>query len=66
MKRRDFIGLTGGVVVSWPLVALAQQGPVRKVGFLGSNTPAAAGHLATAFVSRLNQLGWVSVCPRTY
>ena len=59
MNRREFISLLSSGMAIWPLGALAQQGTVRKVGFLGANTPATAGHLANAFVSRLNQLGWV-------
>src|SRR5262245_20985400 len=56
MRRREFIaGLT------LPLLsrrAWAQQ-PLRKIGFLGANTPATAGHLTGVFVKRLNELGWV-------
>jgi putative ABC transport system substrate-binding protein len=59
MKRREFISILGSGMATWPFAALAQQGRIRKVGFLGANTPAAAGHLATAFVSRLRQLGWI-------
>src|SRR5215210_1056710 len=58
MRRREFIGLVGGAA-AWPFVVQAQQGSLRKVGFLGANTPGSAGHLATAFASRLQQLGWV-------
>jgi putative ABC transport system substrate-binding protein len=50
--------LLGGATV-WPLMARAQQTHIRKVGFLGANTPAAAGHLAVAFAERLKELGWV-------
>jgi ABC-type uncharacterized transport system substrate-binding protein len=57
-NRRAFV--TGlGSAAAWPVVGRAQQGAVRKVGFLGANTPATAGHLATAFATRLQQLGWV-------
>lgn len=59
MSRRGIIALLGGATVGLPIVAYGQQRPIRKVGFLGANTPAAAGHLAAAFVSRLQQLGWV-------
>lgn len=58
MRRREFLGLVGGAVVGWPAAALAQRSGARKVGFLGANTPAAAGHLAKAFAERLQQLGW--------
>jgi putative ABC transport system substrate-binding protein len=59
MRRREFITLVGGAVAVWPLAARAQQASKRKVGFLGANTPATAGHLAEAFVARLRQLGWI-------
>jgi putative ABC transport system substrate-binding protein len=58
MRRRDLILVLGGLV-SMPFVANAQQGTLRRVGFLGANSPATAGHLAEAFVARLRQLGWV-------
>jgi putative ABC transport system substrate-binding protein len=57
MKRREFITLLGAGV--WPRVVRAQPSQMRKVGFLGANTPAAASHLAAAFVARLRQLGWI-------
>jgi putative ABC transport system substrate-binding protein len=59
MKRRDFLSFLLGVAAAWPQAAMAQPGTVRRIGFLGANTPAAAGHLTIAFVSRLQQLGWV-------
>ena len=57
MRRRDLIFVLGGVA-SMPFVASA-QGTLRRVGFLGANTPATAGHLAEAFAARLRQLGWI-------
>jgi putative ABC transport system substrate-binding protein len=42
-----------------PFAAHGQQRSTRIVGFLGANTPSAAGHLTTAFVTRLRELGWV-------
>jgi putative ABC transport system substrate-binding protein len=59
LKRREFIMLIGGAAVTWPLVAHGQQRSRRIVGFLGANTPAAAGHLTAAFVTRLRDLGWI-------
>ncbi len=58
MRRRDFIRLIGGTAFGRPLDAQAATELIRKVGFLGANTPAAAGDLAAAFASRLEQLGW--------
>jgi ABC-type uncharacterized transport system substrate-binding protein len=61
LKRREFITLLGGTAVAWPLMALAQSSPLRRVGVL-MNGPAtnaeSQSHLAT-FVHGLRQLGWV-------
>jgi ABC-type uncharacterized transport system substrate-binding protein len=59
MQRRKFITLLGAATAAFPLVARGQQRSTRIIGFLGANTPAAAGHLATAFVMRLRDLGWI-------
>jgi hypothetical protein len=60
MRRREFIAALGGAV-AWPLVARAQQQPVKPptVGFLGSGTLAAQGPWLAAFVQRLHELGWI-------
>src|SRR4051794_18069923 len=55
MKRREFIALLGGAVVS-PHPALAQQ--VRTIGLLGSGSEAAQRPWTAAFVQRMAQLGW--------
>src|SRR5262245_33684037 len=58
MRRREFLSILGGAAALWPLAVAAQPTSLRKVGFLGANTPATAGHLAEAFVKRLQELGW--------
>jgi putative ABC transport system substrate-binding protein len=59
IHRREILGLLGGAA-AWPIAARAQQ-PTRlpTIGFLGSNTPAAQLPWTTAFVQRLQQLGWI-------
>ena len=57
MNRREVI-----TALAFPFLsrgAWAQPTVKRKIGFLGANTPAAAGHLTDAFVKRLNELGWM-------
>jgi putative tryptophan/tyrosine transport system substrate-binding protein len=43
----------------WPFAAHGQRRSTPIVGFLGANTPAVAGHLTTAFVTRLRDRGWI-------
>jgi putative ABC transport system substrate-binding protein len=59
MTRRYFIALLGGTVISWPLVAHAQQvGKLPTIGILGS-TAAAWNHWLPALLQRLHELGWI-------
>jgi putative tryptophan/tyrosine transport system substrate-binding protein len=55
MRRREFIA-----ILTLPFLpgAASAQTAIRRVGFLGANTPQTAGHLAEVFVARLNELGW--------
>src|SRR5262245_1735937 len=61
VKRREFITLLGGAAAAWPLPARAQQGErMRRIGVL-SNIPeddAETQVRVTAFVRRLQELGW--------
>jgi putative ABC transport system substrate-binding protein len=57
MRRREFIGLLGGAA-AWPLAARAQHAKLRTVGFLGAAGPSVASHWLTAFVQRMDELGW--------
>ena len=58
MRRREFIGLVGGMA-AWPLTARAQQpSGMRRVGVL-MNTDANQGQAwYAAFVDGMRQLGW--------
>jgi ABC-type uncharacterized transport system substrate-binding protein len=59
MRRREFIGLIGGVAVSWPLAARAQHvEKVRRIGVLmGFKDWDAQGRMA-AFRAGLRAQGW--------
>src|SRR5262245_34906197 len=59
MKRREFIGLLGGVAVAWPLEAPAQQLAVPVVGFLHPGSPGPHPHLMSAFHEGLAEAGFV-------
>src|SRR6516225_8466480 len=59
-RRREFIRLLGGAAAAWPLAARAQEpGKLPKIGFLGSGSASSWSPWTTAFVQRLNELGWV-------
>jgi putative ABC transport system substrate-binding protein len=60
MRRRDFITLIcGGVAVSWPFAASAQQtGKVPRVGILSLAASEGTARL-TAFRERLRDLGYI-------
>jgi putative ABC transport system substrate-binding protein len=61
MKRREFIGLIGGAVASWPLAARAQQpGGMRRIGVLlplAADDPEQKAR-RDAFQQGLERLGW--------
>ena len=59
MQRREFITLLGGVAVTWPLGARAQQPVTPVIGFLSSRAPAESAYLVAAFRQGLKEAGFV-------
>jgi putative ABC transport system substrate-binding protein len=58
MRRREFIGLVGGVA-AWPLEARAQQSSVPVIGFLSSRSPAESEPVVAAFRQGLTESGYI-------
>jgi putative ABC transport system substrate-binding protein len=58
MRRREFITLLGGAVVTWPLPTRAQQPAMPVVGFLRSTQAAPFVHLVAALRQGLNEEGF--------
>lgn len=58
MKRREFITLTCGVAVMWPLEVRAQTPKSPVIGFLVPGSQASHGAWVAAFAKRLSEFGW--------
>ena len=54
MRRREFMTVIGGMMVAWPLVALAQQ--LVRIGLLNSG---ADSFFVAPFVGKLGELGYL-------
>jgi putative tryptophan/tyrosine transport system substrate-binding protein len=61
VRRREFITLLSGAVAGWPFGARAQQAPRRRPlqGYLITGTKDGLAHSVSAFLSRLQDLGYV-------
>src|SRR6202140_2633254 len=59
MQRGEFITLLGGVAVTWPLGARAQQPKMPVVGFLNGGSPDGYAPYVTGFLRGLNETGYV-------
>jgi putative tryptophan/tyrosine transport system substrate-binding protein len=64
MKRREFIGLIGGVAAAWPVVGRAQQpGRIRRIGVLmaAAESDRTAQSRLALFQEELQKLGWADI-----
>ncbi len=59
IRRRDFIALLGGAVVTWPLMAGAQQQAMPIVGYLSARSPEDTADILAAFRRGLSETGYV-------
>jgi len=59
MKRREFITLLGGAVVTWPIAAPAQQPATPVIGFVNVASPQGYAQPLSAFLKGLGETGYV-------
>jgi putative tryptophan/tyrosine transport system substrate-binding protein len=57
MRRREFLGVLGGAVAAWPVVAHAQQPGMPVIGILDAGSAADRTHAVAAFRQGLAEAG---------
>jgi len=61
IERRKFLATLGGAAAAWPLGVLAQVSTKRPlVGLVHGQSPTSASPVVTAFVQRMQELGYVA------
>jgi putative tryptophan/tyrosine transport system substrate-binding protein len=59
MRRREFITLLGGAAVAWPMMARAQRGALKTIGWLSPRSADVEKRGLAAFQTGLSQTGYV-------
>ena len=59
MRRREFIGLLGGIAATWPLAGRTQQAAMPTIGFMSIRSAAETKELLAAFREGLAEAGYV-------
>jgi len=59
VRRREFLPILGGVAVTWPLSARAQQPTTSVIGFLRAGSAKEAERRTAAFRQGLSEVGYI-------